>query len=424
MDYILKNGTVYVNGKFVRKDLAIVAGKVSFSFDTDSRHFSVIDCSNKYIFPGFVDVHVHLREPGFSYKETVKSGTMAGASAGYSALFSMPNLKPVPDSVENLKVQTDIIKKDAVIKVFPFASITKGQKGEELSDIDALSEKVLAFSDDGVGVQSDDIMKKAMLLAKKNDKFIVAHCEVNSLLNGGYIHDGEYAKLHGHKGICSASEYKQVERDLELAKETGVKYHVCHVSAKESVSAIRNAKNQGVNVTCETGPHYLLFDDSMLLEDGAYKMNPPIRAKEDRLALIEGIKDGTVDMIATDHAPHSAEEKSRGLKSVNGIVGLETAFSVLYTKLVKGGEISLEHLIKLMSANPSNRFNLGIKIEEGAIANLTVFDLDNEYQIDSENFKSMGKSTPFNGWKVFGKCLLNFNDGKVVYTDGEFYSKN
>ncbi len=424
MDYILKNGTVYVDGKLQKKDLAIVAGKVSFSTNMDLCHFSVIDCSNKFIFPGFIDVHVHLREPGFSYKETIKSGTMAGASAGYSALFSMPNLKPVPDSEENLKVQTDIIEKDAVIKVFPYASITKGQKGEELSDIDALSKKVLAFSDDGVGVQSADMMKKAMLLAKKNDKFIVAHCEVNSLLNGGYIHDGEYAKANGHKGICSASEYKQVERDLELAKETGVKYHVCHLSAKESVSAIRKAKSEGANVTCETGPHYLLFDDSMLKEDGAYKMNPPIRAKEDRLALIEGIKDGTVDMIATDHAPHSAEEKSRGLKSVNGIVGLETAFATLYTKLVKNGEISLEHLIKLMSENPSNRFNLGIKIEEGAVANLTVFDLDSEYQIDSNNFLSMGKCSPFDGWKVFGKCLLNFNDGKVVYKDGELINEN
>ncbi len=424
MDYILKNGTVYVDGKLVKTDLAIVAGKVSFSTPTSSCHFSVIDCSNKFIFPGFIDAHVHLREPGFSYKETIKSGTMAGASAGYSALFSMPNLKPVPDSVENLKVQTDIIEKDAVISVYPYASITIGQKGEMLSDIDTLSNYVMAFSDDGVGVQSEDMMRKAMLLAKKNDKFIVAHCEDNSLLNGGYIHDGEYAKLHGHKGICSASEYKQIERDLILAKETGVKYHVCHVSAKESVSAIRDAKRNGVDVTCETGPHYLLFDDSMLKEDGAYKMNPPIRAKEDRLALIEGIKDGTVDMIATDHAPHSMEEKSRGLKSVNGIVGLETAFAVLYTKLVKTGEITLEDLIKLMSENPSNRFNLGIKIENERLANLTIFDLDNEYEINSENFKSMGKSTPFNGWKVFGKCLVNFNNGKIVYNDSEFYNEN
>ena len=415
MDYILKNGTVYTGGKLVKTDLAIVEGQVSFSIPKDTSSFALVNCLNKFIFPGFIDVHVHLREPGFSYKETIKSGTEAGASAGYSAVFSMPNLKPVPDSVENLKVQTDIIEKDAVISVYPYASITKGQKGEQLSDLVELADYVLAFSDDGVGVQSADMMKKAMQIAKEKDKFIVAHCEVNSLLNGGYIHDGEYAKAHNHKGICSASEYKQIERDIELVKETGVKYHVCHVSAKESVEIIRQAKKQGLNVSAETGPHYLLLDDSMLKEDGAYKMNPPIRAKEDRLALIEGILDGTLEMIATDHAPHSLEEKSRGLKSVNGIVGLETAFPVLYTDLVKKGVMSLELLIKLMSENPSNRFDLNIEIKEGNKANLTVFDLDNEYVIDAKNFKSMGKSTPFNGKKVFGKCLMNFCKGELVY---------
>lgn len=415
MDFLLKNGTVYTGGKLVETDLAIIKGQVSFSIPKDTSSFAHINCLNKFIFPGFIDVHVHLREPGFSYKETIKSGTEAGASAGYSAVFSMPNLKPVPDSEDNLKVQTDIIEKDAVISVYPYASITKGQKGEQLSDLEALSKHVLAFSDDGVGVQNADMMKEAMQIAKKNDKFIVAHCEDNSLLNGGYIHDGEYAKAHGHKGICSASEYKQIERDMELVKETGVKYHVCHVSAKESVEILRKAKKQGLNVSAETGPHYLLFDDSMLKEDGAYKMNPPIRAKEDRLALIEGILDGTIDMIATDHAPHSLEEKSRGLKSVNGIVGLETAFPVLYTDLVKTGVLSLEQLLKLMSENPSTRFNLDIEIKENKTANLTVFDLDNEYIIDSSEFKSMGKSTPFNEKKVYGKCLMNFCKGELVY---------
>lgn len=415
MDFLLNNGTVYINGKLIKTDLAIIDGKVSFSIPKDTSSFAHVNCLNKYIFPGFIDVHVHLREPGFSYKETIKSGTEAGASAGYSAVFSMPNLKPVPDSQENLKVQTDIIEKDALISVYPYASITKGQKGEELSDLDALSKHVLAFSDDGVGVQSADMMKKAMEIAKKHDKFIVAHCEDNSLLNGGYIHDGEYAKAHGHKGICSASEYKQIARDMQLVKETGVKYHVCHVSAKESVEIIRKAKRQGLNVSAETGPHYLLLDDSMLKEDGAYKMNPPIRAKEDRLALIEGILDGTLEMIATDHAPHSFEEKSKGLKSINGIVGLETAFPVLYTDLVKNGVISLENLIKLMSENPSKRFNLNIEIKENNLANLTVFDLDNEYVINSSEFKSMGKCTPFDGKKVYGKCLMNFCNGKLVY---------
>ena len=415
MDYVLKNANVYTNGQFVKTDLAIVAGKVCFSMPKDLSSCTVIDCLNKFIFPGFVDVHVHLREPGFSYKETIKSGTMAGASAGYSALFSMPNLKPVPDSVENLMAQKQIIDKDAVVSVYPYASITKGQKGEELSDMKELAPYVLAFSDDGVGVQNDEMMKTAMQIAKEENKFIVAHCEDNSLLNGGYIHDGEYAKAHGHKGICSASEYKQIERDIELVKEVGVKYHICHVSAKESVEAIRKAKKDGVNVTAETGPHYLVLDDSMLKEDGAYKMNPPIRAFDDRLALVEGLKDGTIDMIATDHAPHSAEEKSRGLKSVNGIVGLETAFPILYTHLVKTGEISLEKLIELMSVNPAKRFDLDIEIAEDKVANLSVFDLENQYQIDSQEFYSMGKSSPFEKEKVFGKCLYNFTNGNLVY---------
>ena len=415
MDYILKNANVYTNGQFVKSDLAIVAGHVSFSIPTNQSSCTTIDCLNKFIFPGFIDVHVHLREPGFSYKETIKTGTMAGASAGYSALFSMPNLKPVPDSVENLMVQQQIIDKDAVVSVYPYASITKGQKGEELSDMTELAKHVLAFSDDGVGVQNDDMMKTAMQIAKQEGKLIVAHCEDNSLLNGGYIHDGEYAKTHGHKGICSASEYKQIERDIELVSKIGVKYHVCHVSAKESVEVIRKAKKTGVNITAETGPHYLLFDDSMLKEDGAYKMNPPIRAKEDRLALIEGIKDGAIDMIATDHAPHSSEEKSRGLKSVNGIVGLETAFPTLYTNLVKTGQISLEKLIELMSVNPAKRFDLDIEIKEGKTANLSIFDLETEYQIDSKEFYSMGKSTPFDKQKVFGKCLYNFTNGKLVF---------
>ena len=415
MNYILKNGTIFVNGQLVKKDLAIENGKVSFSVPSNTCSYTVIDCLNKFIFPGFVDVHMHLREPGFSYKETIKTGTIAAASAGYSAVFSMPNLRPVPDSVENLMVQKQIIDKDAVISVYPYASITKAQKGEGLSDMVELADHVLAYTDDGVGVQGNDMMEEAMKIAKSLDKMIVAHCEDNSLLFDGYIHDGEYAKEHGHKGICSASEYKQVERDLELVKQIGVKYHVCHVSAKESVEAIRKAKSEGVNVTAETGPHYLVLDDSMLKEDGAYKMNPPIRAKADREELIKGIKDGAIDMIATDHAPHSQEEKSRGLRSINGIVGIETAFPVLYTKLVKTGEISLEHLINLMSTNPSKRFGLDIEIAEGKDANLCVFDLNEEYVINAKEFYSMGKCTPFENWKVYGKCLLNFTNGKKVF---------
>ncbi len=415
MDCILKNASVYLGGKFQKLDLAILNGKVSFS-PLQSNSLTTIDCSNKFIFPGFVDVHTHLREPGFSYKETVKTGTTAAAKWGYSAVFSMPNLKPVPDTKENLKIQQDIIDEDAVISVYPYGSITKEQKGVELSDLEDMADGVIAFSDDGRGVQDEQMMKQAMIRAKALNKLIVAHCEVNELLKGGYIHDGEYAKQNGHKGICSESEYAQIARDVELVKQTGVSYHVCHVSAKESVEIIRRAKAQGVDITAETAPHYLVFSDSELKDDGSFKMNPPIRGIEDKKALIEGIKDGTLDMLATDHAPHSAEEKSRGLRgSLNGIVGLETAFPVVYTRLVKTGIISLEKLVEIMSVNASKRFNLGIEIKEGATANLCVYDLEKEYKVDPSEFESMGKSTPFKDMKVFGECVLNIVNGKKVW---------
>ncbi len=417
MNYKLSNANVYLDGKFTRRDLYVSGGKVLFSLNSDI-NTATIDCSSCCIFPGFVDVHTHLREPGFSYKETIKTGTMAAAKAGYNAIFTMPNLNPVPDTHENLKVQIDLIERDAIIKVYPFAAITQGEKGSEIVDVDALSPLVKGFSDDGKGVQKDEMIKEAMLLAKENDQIIVAHCEDESLLFGGYIHDGEYAKAHGHKGICSASEYKMVERDLNLVEQTDVKYHVCHVSTKETVELVRRAKAKGLSVTCETGPHYLVLDDSMLIDDGAFKMNPPIRDKSDKLALIEGILDGTVEILATDHAPHSFEEKSKGLKgSLNGIVGLETAFPVLYTHLVKKGVLTLEKLIEIMSVNPSKRFNVENEIKDGATANLVVFDLNYEYTVDTNEFLSMGKSSPFNGYKVFGKCLLNVCDGKVVYKD-------
>ncbi|MBQ9734231.1 MAG: dihydroorotase [Clostridia bacterium] len=417
MDYILKNAIVYTGGELVKKDLAIKGGIVCFSLPTDTSSYRVIDCLNRHIFPGFVDVHVHLREPGFSYKETIKSGTTAAAASGYSAVFSMPNLKPVPDSVDNLKIQQEIIDKDAVISVYPMASITKGQKGEELSDMEELSNFVLSFSDDGVGVQDRKMMEKAMRIATRHGKVISAHCEDNTLLNGGYIHDGKYAKLHNHKGISSASEYKQVKRDISLADKIGVKYHVCHVSTKGSVEAIRKAKDDGIDVTAETAPHYLVFNDMMLKEHGAFKMNPPIRSEKDRQALIEGIKDGTIDMIATDHAPHTEEEKNKGLLSLNGIVGLETAFPIIYTELVRRGTITLERAIELMSVAPAERFGLNFEIADGKEANLAVFDLVNEYEINSSEFKSKGKCSPFDGRKVFGKCLMNFHKGNLVFED-------
>ena len=398
---------VYKNGTFHFEDYSLTVNQPS-----DIKGGIVSNFNNCFIFPAFCDVHVHLREPGFSYKETIKSGSMACAKGGYTDVCSMPNLKPVPDNEDNLKVQQDIIDKDAVIKVHPFASITIGQLGEELSDFEKLASKCIGFSDDGRGVQSEELMRQAMIKAKSLNKIIVAHCEDNSLLKGGYIHDGEYAKLHGHKGICSESEWGPIKRDLALAKEIGCKYHVCHISCKESVELIRKAKAEGVDVTCETAPHYLVFNDMDLKEEGRFKMNPPIRSEEDRLALIEGIKDGTIDMIATDHAPHSAEEKGRGLeKSLMGIVGIETAFSVMYTKLVKTGIITLEKLIELMSVNPRKRFDLPVNDD------ICIFDLESEYTVDPKEFLSMGKATPFAGEKLFGVCKLTVCNNKIVYNN-------
>ena len=362
------------------------------------------------VFPGFCDVHVHFREPGFSYKETIETGSKASARGGYTAVCTMANLNPVPDSVEHLAQQLKRIEDSACIHVYPYGAITVGEKGEVLADLKGMAPSVAGFSDDGRGVQSDEMMRAAMMKAKELDKPIVAHCEVNDLLHGGYIHDGEYAKAHGHRGICSESEWAQIARDLALVKEIGCKYHVCHISTKESVDIIRKAKAEGVNVTCETGPHYLVMDDSMLQEDGRFKMNPPIRSKEDRDALIEGILDGTIDMIATDHAPHSAEEKAKGLeKSAFGIVGIETAFPIMYTHFVKTGKLTLERLMELLVTNPRKRFGIELGCD------FSVWDLNAEYEIDPEEFLSMGKATPLAGWKVFGRCLATVCDGKVVY---------
>ena len=379
---------------------------------------SILSCSGlralndpKYVvFPGFCDVHVHFREPGFSYKETIVTGSRASARGGYTAVCTMPNLNPVPDSVENLQQQLRLIEAADCIHVYPYGAITVGEKGETLADLAGMAPHVAGFSDDGRGVQSDELMRAAMLKAKELGKMIVAHCEVNDLLRGGYIHDGVYAQQHGHAGICSESEWAQIARDLELVKETGVKYHVCHISTKESVEIIRKAKADGLDVTCETGPHYLVMDDTTLQEDGRFKMNPPLRSKEDRDALVRGIQDGTIDMIATDHAPHSAEEKSKGLqKSAFGVVGIETAFPICYTYLVKTGIIPMERLMALLVTNPRERFGLPLGND------FSVWDLDAEYTIDPAEFLSLGKATPFEGWKVNGKCMLTVCDGKVIY---------
>ncbi len=368
---------------------------------------------DKYsVFPGFCDVHVHFREPGFSYKETISSGSAAAAAGGYTHVCTMPNLNPVPDSRENLGKQLAIIEKDACIHVYPYGAITVGQKGECLSALEDMAADAIAFSDDGRGVQSDELMRLAMLRAKALDKIIVAHCEVNALLRGGYIHDGQYAQAHNHKGICSESEWAQIARDLQLVRETGCRYHVCHISAKESVGLIRKAKQEGLDVTCETGPHYLVLCDADLQDDGRFKMNPPLRSRADREALLQGVLDGTIDMIATDHAPHSREEKSRGLaQSAFGIVGLETAFPVLYTYLVKPGVLTMERLKQMLVTAPRQRFG----IPQGDC--WSVWDLDREYTLDPETFLSKGKATPFSGRTLQGKCLMTVCDGKIVYQD-------
>lgn len=418
MKMLLKNAQVFANNEFKQRDIAIENDCISsVAPSIDIEGFDVVyNLEGLYIFPGLIDVHTHLREPGFLYKETIETGSMAAARGGYTSICAMPNLNPTPDSLENLQPQLDAIKNTAKINVYPYGTITKGEAGEELSDLEAMADKVAGFSDDGKGVQKEEMMLKAMKKVKELGKIIAAHCEDNSLLEGGYIHKGEYAKLHNHRGICSESEWKPIERDIELVRQTGCKYHVCHISTKESVELIRKAKAEGLPVTCETAPHYLVLDDMCLEEDGRFKMNPPIRSKEDKEALIEGIKDGTIDMIATDHAPHSKEEKSKGLeKSMMGVVGLEVSVPVLYTNLVKTGIITLEKLIELMNTNPRKIFGIGTEIAVGQKADISVFDLNKQYKIDSNTFLSKGRSTPFDGEDVFGECQMTIVGGKVVY---------
>ena len=417
MRTLLKGAEVYTDGGFVRRDISICDGKISFDI---TGAFDVSENIEGFVvIPGFADVHVHLREPGFSYKETIRTGTMAAARGGYSAVCAMPNLKPVPSTRESLSQEIDIIERDAVVRVYPYGAITMDQSGRgELSDMEEMADNVIAFSDDGKGVQTAELMEEAMKRAAKLGKLIVAHCEDESeLKKGGCIHDGRFAREHGYIGINSASEWKQVKRDIELAERTGASYHVCHVSTKESVELIREAKKRGVKVTCETGPHYLIYTDEDLKEDGSWKMNPPIREAADRDALLRGINDGTVDCIITDHAPHSKEEKSKGLAgSAFGIVGLETAFPVVYSRLVKTGEISLEKMVELMSINPRRIFGIpGGSIADGEPADICVLDLNKEYDIDSSTFFSMGKSTLFDGQRVWGEVVMNFVKGEKVF---------
>ena len=403
-DFLQDTVSRYKGGVFVREKLT------SFDIPADTSPVCVSDIENVVALPAFCDVHVHFREPGFSYKESIKTGSLAAAHGGYTDVCTMPNLDPVPDCRAALEKQLEIIERDAAVRVHPYGALTVGEKGEALADLSAMAADCCAFSDDGRGVQSEELMREAMLKAKALGKIVAAHCEDTSLIRGGYINDSEYARRHGHAGICRESEWRPIERDLRLCEETGCAYHVCHVSCAESVELIRRAKRRGVDVTCETAPHYLVLDDDGLREDGRFKMNPPLRRKEDRAALIEGIRDGTIDMIATDHAPHSVEEKSRGLRdSLMGVSGLEAAFPVLYTKLVLGGSISLEKLTELMSVNPRRRF--GIK-DRGDVC---VWDLGARGTISGESFLSMGKSTPFEGETVYGKNLLTVCGGKAVW---------
>lgn len=408
MKVLFKNARIYDEGVMKTCDMLLSDASLSVFDGSDTTGISIFE--NVAILPGFCDVHVHFREPGFSYKETIKTGSKAGAHGGYTSVCTMPNLNPVPHNAENIGKQLDIISKDAVIKVYPYGSITVDQKGQALADFEGLRDLAIAYSDDGRGVQSEEMMRQAMLKAKSLNKMIVAHCEVDSLLYGGYIHDGLYSALNNEKGIFSRSEWEQIARDIKLAKETGCAYHVCHISTKESVAIIRQAKKEGVNITCETAPHYLVLNDMDIQNEGRFKMNPPIRDESDRLALVEGILDGTIDMIATDHAPHSAEEKAQGLRdSKMGVVGLESAFSIMYTEFVKTGKITMERLLDLMCYNPKKRFG----IDDGN--SYTVFDLSKEYKINPEEFLSKGRATPFDGRTTFGKCLLTVCDGKVAY---------
>ena len=418
---IFKNATVVTADGRRTADVAIADGRIeAVGSVTPNDGDRTVDCTGLCIMPGLVDVHVHLREPGYEYKETIATGTAAAAHGGYTTVCSMPNLRPVPDCRGSLDAQLDIIRRTARVKVVPYASITEGQRGEgRLVEFDALAADVAGFSDDGKGVQDGETMRRAMECAKRVGRPIVAHCEVDSLLHGGYIHDGEYCRAHGHRGICSESEWAQVERDIALAAETGCQYHVCHVSTAESVEAVRQGKSAGLRVSCETGPHYLLLCDDDLQEEGRFKMNPPLRSAADREALIRGIVDGTIEVIATDHAPHSGEEKSRGLeKSAMGIVGLECAFPLLYTYLVKRGVITLERLVALMSENPRRLFGLGGGLQAGEPADIAVFDLARKYNVDPDSFLSKGKATPFAGWQVEGACVLTLVDGREAWSDG------
>lgn len=419
---LIKDGIVVAEGESRKADILVADGKIaaigeSLTADEQTEVFDAEGCIVTY---GLADVHVHLREPGYSAKETITTGTRAAARGGVTTVCSMPNLLPAPDAPETIAVEQALIDEQALIEVLPFATISKGRERRELADIEALRPLSVGYSDDGNGIQTEELMRKAMQRISAVDGIIAAHCEDDSLLHAGYIHDGEYARTHGHKGICSESEWGPIKRDVKLAEEENCRYHVCHISAKESVEIIREAKQNCDHISCETAPHYLVLCDADLKEEGRFKMNPPLRAAEDRAALIEGIKDGTIEVIATDHAPHTAEEKSRGLKgSMMGIVGIETSFAICYTHLVRKGVITIEKLIALMSENPRRIFRLGGAMRVGERADIAVFDITKPYTIDTNEFLSMGKATPFEGEEVYGRCMLTLFGGEKVWNENK-----
>ena len=419
---LIKGGLVVADGESCKVDLLVVDGRIAEIGEslTAGEDVEVFDAEGCVVTYGLADVHVHLREPGYSVKETITSGTRAAARGGVTTVCSMPNLLPAPDAPETIAVEQKLIDEQAVIEVLPFATISKGRERRELADIEALRSLSVGYSDDGNGIQTEELMREAMQRIAAVDGIVAAHCEDDSLLHAGYIHDGEYALAHGHKGICSESEWGPIKRDVVLAKEENCRYHVCHISTKESVAIIREAKLNCNHISCETAPHYLVLCDADLKEEGRFKMNPPLRAAEDKAALIDGIKDGTIEVIATDHAPHTAEEKSRGLKgSAMGIVGIETSFAICYTHLVRTGVISIEKLIALMSENPRRIFRLGGAMRVGERADIAVFDITKPYTIDTAEFLSMGKATPFEGAEVYGRCMLTLFAGEKVWIENK-----
>lgn len=420
---LLKNGRqINENNELVAVDLLVKDGIIiEMNECIENTEAQVYDLAGKLVSPGLIDVHVHLREPGYERKETIETGTKAAARGGYTTIAAMANTIPVPDSMESVTYIEGLLQQSAQVRVFPYAAITLGERGQEIVDVEALSEtSILGFSDDGRGIQEAGVMYQAMQRAKAVNKPIVAHCEDDSLLFGGYLHDGEYAKANGHRGILSVSESAQIARDIMLAQATGVHYHICHISTKESVELVRFAKAQGINVTAEVSPHHLILCDTDIVNDDPnFKMNPPLRADADRIACVQGLLDGTIDVIATDHAPHHEDEKAWGIETAPfGIVGLETAFPLMYTKFVKTGKMTLKQLIDCMSTKPANIFNLPYgTLEVGAAADITIIDLDKEMEIDSSQFLSKGKNTPFNGYNVTGWPVMTLVGGRVAYKD-------